>query len=98
MECPLNARSMHLPLHLVGVLELVDHDDRPALIHAHLGGGVVGVQRGGQSAQQVVVAEDAQPPLADFQFGQNVFREVDADSGLANRVPGRAAAVRLPGC
>ena len=72
----------HLPLDSVGVLELVDHDDRPALVHAYLGGGVVGVQRGSQSAQQVVVAEDAESPLADFQFGQNVFREADTDRGV----------------
>ncbi len=26
----------HLPLHRVGVLELVDHHDRPALVHPHL--------------------------------------------------------------
>ena len=76
----------HLPLHRVGVLELVDHDDRPALVHPRRGGGVVGVQRVGEPAQQVVVAEDAQPPLAAFQLGQNVFREVDPDRGLANRV------------
>ena len=27
----------HLPLHRVGVLELVDHHDRPPLMHPHLG-------------------------------------------------------------
>ncbi len=64
-------------------------------MHAHSGGGVVGVQRGGQSAQQVVVAEDAEPPLADFQLGQNVFREVDTDCGL--RIGFRVAGPQL-GC
>ena len=75
----------HLPLHRVGVLELVDHHDRPALMHPQLGRGVVGVQRVGQPGEQVVVAEDAPPPLAGFQFGQNVFREVDADRGAGVR-------------
>ena len=85
----------HLPLDLVGVLELVDHDDRPAVAHARSRGGVVGVQRGSQSAQQVVVAQDAESPFAVFQFGQNVFREIDAGSGLRSWI--RVAGPQL-GC
>ena len=46
----------HLPLHRVGVLELVDHYHRPPLVHAGRGRGVVGLQRIGQPAEQVVVA------------------------------------------
>ena len=50
-------------------------------MHPHLGRRVVGVQRVGQAAEQVVVAEDAAPPLADVQLGQNIFREADAHRG-----------------
>ena len=83
---PVGERSVdHLPLHGVGVLELVDHHDRPPLMHAHLGGRVVGVQRIGQPGEQVVVAEHAAAALADFQFGQNIFREVDAHRGAGVR-------------
>ena len=62
-------------------------------MHPQLSGRVVGVQRVGQPGQQVVVAEDAAPPLADFQLGQNVFREVDADRGprIGPRVASGAA-------
>ena len=88
----------HLPLHRIGVLELVDHHDRPPLMHPHLGRRVIGFQRVGQSAEQVVVAEDAAPPLADLQFGQNIFREADAHRRRANRGRDRAAAAPLPGC
>ena len=44
-------------------------------MHAHPGGGIVGGQRVGEPAEQVVVTEDAQTPLAGVQFGENVFRE-----------------------
>jgi hypothetical protein len=40
-----------LPLHRVGVLELVDHHDRPTAMHADLSGRVVGVQCCGQPQQ-----------------------------------------------
>ena len=83
----------HLPLHRVGVLELVDHHDRPAPMHPQLGRRVVGVQRVGQPGEQVVVAEDAALPLADLQLGQNVFREVDAHRGA--RVRGRVLRPQL---
>ena len=67
-----------LPLHRVGVLELVDHHDRPPLMHPQLSRRVVGVQRVGQPGEQVVVAKDSATPLADFQFSANVFRKADA--------------------
>ncbi len=76
----------HLPLHRVGVLELVDHHDRPALAHPVPGGGVVGLQRGGQPDQQVVVAQDAQPTLARLKLG---------DNGLSRSRP--AQPPRVPG-
>ena len=87
----------HLPLHRVGVLELVDHHDRPSLMHPQLRGRVVGLQRVGQPGEQVVVAEDAEPALADFQFGQNVFREVDADRGARLGSADPSAAAPSPG-
>ena len=34
-----------------------------------------------QSGEQVVVTEDFSPPLANLQFGQNVFREVHTHGG-----------------
>ena len=64
----------HLPLHGVGVLELVDHHDGPALVHPQPGGGVLGVERLRQPRQQIVVAQDPQPALAHLQLGQNVIR------------------------
>ncbi len=88
----------HLPLDLVGVLELVDHDDGPAVAHACSRGGVVGVQRGSQSAQQVVVAQDAEAALTRFQLGQNVFREIDAGGGLRTGVRVAGPQFGLPCC
>ncbi len=87
----------HLPLHGVGVLELVDHHDRPPLVHPLLSRRVVGLQRVGQPGEQVVVAEDAAPPLADFQFSANVFREADADRGARIGFGGSSAAAPSPG-
>ena len=59
----------HRPLHRVGVLELVDHDDRPASAHPMPGRRGLTAQRVGQPGQQVVVAQDSAAALADFQFG-----------------------------
>ncbi len=72
----------HLPLHGIGVLELVDHDDGPPLVHAKPGGRLLVVEGGSQAGQQVVVAQDAELALAHLQFRENVFREVDADRGV----------------
>ena len=59
----------HLPLHRVGVLELVDQHDLPALPHPRAGRGVRVVERVGELAEQVVVAEHAEPPLAPVHLG-----------------------------
>ena len=88
----------HLPLHRVGVLELVDHDDRPPLMHPHPRRGVVGIQRVRQPDEQIVVAEDALLPLARFQLGENVFREVDAHRRARVGAGVAAAAAPSTGC
>ena len=56
-------------MHRVGVLELVDQHDPPAGPHPGPGRRVLGFQRGGQPAQQVVVPEHALPPLAPVDLG-----------------------------
>ena len=71
----------HLPLHRVGVLELIHHHDRPAPAHPHPRRGVGTVEGAGQAGEQIVVAEDAAAAFADFQFGQNGFRELHAHGG-----------------
>ena len=88
----------HLPLHGVGVLELVDHHDRPPLMHPQLRRRVVGCERVGQPGEQVVVAQDAEPPLAGVHLGKNIFREADAHRGARVRGRARAAAAPSPGC
>ena len=70
----------HLPLHRIGVLELVDHHHRPAALHPLPGRGVGILQRGGQPGQQVVVAEDAEAAFAALQLGQDGPRELDPDA------------------
>ena len=57
-----------LPLDRVGVLELVDHHDRPAPAHPVAGGCVVGLERDGQPAEQVVEAQDAEQALAPLEL------------------------------
>ena len=76
----------HRPLHRVGVLELVDHDDRPAPAHPLPGRGVVGFQRIGEPGQQIVVAQDAAAAFADLQFGQHGLGEVDAHRRVSARL------------
>ena len=61
----------HVPLHRVGVLELVDEDDPPAAPHPGPGGGVGVLQGGGEPAEQVVVAQDPEPALAALELGQH---------------------------
>ena len=78
-ECPVD----HLPLHRIGVLEFVDHDDRPPRCIRMRGcaGESSGCERGGQPGQQVVVAEDAQLPFAGVPARPEHF------SGEARRIP-----------
>jgi hypothetical protein len=54
----------HLPLHRVGVLELVDEHDRPPVAHAGTGRRRRVLERVGELAEEVVVREDAEPTLA----------------------------------
>ncbi len=81
----------HLPLHRVGVLELIDHDHRPALLHSRPGRRVLASEGIGQPQQQVVVAEDAPTPLAGFQLFENVMGETDTDRG-----PGSGRRIQRP--
>lgn len=53
-----------LPLHRVGVLELVDEHHPPALAHPLAGRRVLVLEGGGEVGEQVVVAEHPEPPLA----------------------------------
>ena len=75
---PVEGRVDDLPLHRVGVLELVDHHHRPAAAHPLPGRGGGVLEGGGQPGQQVVVAEDAEPTLAALDLGEDGQREVDS--------------------
>ena len=75
-----------LPLDRVGVLELVDHHNRPAGVHPEPGRGVGLVERVGQPGQQIVVAEDAAPPLARLQLPDHVADEPKAHGGPGIRI------------
>ena len=67
----------HLPLHRVGVLELVDQHDAPPLPHP-LGGGTVGVGEGvGELGEQVVVGQDPEPALAPVELVADGAGEAD---------------------
>ena len=76
-----------LPLHRVGVLELVDEHHPPALPHPAAGRRRLVGQRVGQLAQQVVVAEDAEPALAPVELGPHRSGERHPPPG--DGVPGR---------
>ncbi len=91
------ARRMTLPLHRVGVLELVDHHDRPAPAHPVAGRGVVGLERDREPGEQVVEAEHAEQPLAALQLGEDVVGERAADpgGGLGRRVDRREPRARV---
>ncbi len=65
----------HLPLHRVGVLELVDQHHLPPLPHPRPGGGVLLLERLGELAEQVVVGQDPEPPLAPFELGPDGLGE-----------------------
>ena len=77
-----------LPLHGVGVLELVDQRDLPPLAHPGAGRGVVVGERVGELAEEVVVGEDAQAPLAPVDLVQHAAREAHPCGGLAVGVLG----------
>ena len=81
-----------LPLDRVGVLELVDHDDRPAPAHPVAGRRVLGLEGDGEPGQQVVEAEDPQQPLAPLELAQHVVGERAAHAGRGARPAGRRAA------
>ena len=86
----------HLPLHRVGVLELVDQHDLPPLPHP-LGrrrrrrAG----QRVGELAEQVVVGEHAEPSLAAVHLRAHGVRERHPAAGRARAVLGLGLEVRL---
>jgi hypothetical protein len=72
----------HLPLHRVGVLELVDHHDRPPVLHPHPRRRVLRLQRLGQPRQQVVVVQDAEPAFTRLQLCTHRPGELHADKGI----------------
>ena len=92
-----------VPLHGVGVLELVDQHHLPALPHALPGRCVVGLERVGEPAQQVVVGEDTAQVLAAFDLAPDGGGEVHAEGGVGarrgveRRQPGLGVADRSPG-
>ncbi len=82
-----------LPLHRVGVLELVDQHDLPAVPHPGAGRGVLVGQRVGELHQQVVVAQHAQSSLAGVDLGEHVEGELHpcrrlGVGRLGERLPG----------
>ena len=85
----------HSPLNGVGVLELVDEHDLPALAHPGAGWGVVRLQCVGELAEQVVVGQDSQPPLALLHLGADGPSEGDSTPGRCRRVLGRRLQSRL---
>ena len=76
----------HLPLHRVGVLELIDHHDRPAPAHPRPRRRVSGFQGIGQPAEQIVIAEDAGAAFTDLQLGLDRARELHTDGGVGLRL------------
>ncbi|SHW73120.1 Uncharacterised protein [Mycobacteroides abscessus subsp. abscessus] len=84
----------HLPLHRVGVLELVDHDDRPAPAHPVAGRCIGLLQRRGQPAQQVVEAQHPQAALAPFEFLEHRPGERQALRRNAVRIGGDGPQLR----
>ena len=88
---PADERALdHLPLHRVGVLELVDHDDRPAPAHPVAGRRVVGLERDREPGQQVVEAEDAEQPLAPLELADARRRRTRGVRRPSSRPAGRA--------
>ena len=73
-----------LPLHRVGVLELVDQRDLPPVSHPGAGRGRVFGQHVGELAQQVVVAQHPQSALAARDLVEHVLGE--AHPGGRHRV------------
>ena len=67
----------HLPLHRVGVLELVDQHDLPALPHPLRPRRRRGPAARRQLAEQVVVGQDPEPPLAPVELRADRAREAD---------------------
>ena len=76
------------PLDRVGVLELVDEHDLPAAAHPVAGGAVGVLERGRELAEQVVVGEDAEPPLAACDLVSDGAREPHPPGGHARRLVG----------
>ena len=76
----------HVPLHRIGVLELVDQDDLPALAHPLASRCVVVDERVGKPAEQVVVREDAAAVLAPFHLVAHGLGEVDLGPRRASRL------------
>ena len=87
----------HLPLHRVGVLELVDEDDLPALAHPLAGRCVVVLERVGEPAEQVVVRQDAAAVLAPLDLVAHRLGEVDLGPRRAPRLGVAAARARPAG-
>ena len=76
----------HVPLHRVGVLELVDQDHLPALAHPFACRCVVVLERVGEPAEQVVVRQDAAAVLAPLHLGAHRLGEVDLGLRRASRL------------
>ncbi len=76
----------HGPLHRVGVLELVDEHQLPALLHAAAGRGAGLLEGVGELDQQVVVGQHAQAALAQVEL-------VAHGSGEGHPPPGRGGGV-----
>ena len=79
----------HLPLHRVGVLELVDEHDLPPAAHAIGGGRPLAPERVAQLAEQVVVGEDAEPSLAAVHLRAHGAGERDPPPGHRRAVLSR---------
>ena len=79
----------HLPLLGVGVLELVDEDDLPPLPHPLAGRCVVALEGLGETAQEIVVRQDPEAPLAPVDLGAHLVGERHALSTVGLRVAGR---------
>ena len=70
-----------LPLHRVGVLELVDEHELPPVLHPPPRRGRGVLEGVGQLAEQVVVAEDAESALAPLHLLEHVGREAHPHGG-----------------
>ncbi len=78
-----------LPLHRVGVLELVDEHDPPPLPHPGPRRSIVLRERRGELAQQVVVGQHPEPALASLHLLAHRVGERDPPADRVRAVLGR---------